>query len=265
MMGEVPEPITAELLAGLDVALNEAELHDVVVRSDRREAAVLVEVLTLPDIGPEQLDRRILVRLTGVGRVVASLRHGRWDDPRAPVESFDLDSLSDVVSGFGLSHLYGWEFFDAPASRLEGWRDRVSLDVRFDDRSGAHSLYLFKEPKSGPARHLDLVIFFDGLGGYDARWHPVSLEEVVAGARRWWDALRRGDQRAEGHGIVSGKGSTPRPPLRPHLDPDGERKRCTCDRAPIFAEALPNIRRRRRPRRPRPRTTGGPLRGTTQC
>lgn len=70
MMGEVSEPLTADLLAGLDVALNEAELHDVVAGPDRREAAVLIEVLTLPDIGPEPTDRRVLLRLTGVSRVV---------------------------------------------------------------------------------------------------------------------------------------------------------------------------------------------------
>jgi hypothetical protein len=175
------------------------------VRPERGEAAVLLSVLSLPEIGPEPDDRRVLLRLTEVGRVAASLRQGRWDDPDAPVETFSLAALSDVVRSFGAQAMYGWEFFDSEPTGWSWWQDRLSLDVRFDGGSEDHSVRLFQESGSGPVRHLDLGIWFGGLAGYDYQWRPIPLAEIADGGKRWWDGLHANDPRTRGHRIVTGR------------------------------------------------------------
>jgi hypothetical protein len=213
--GGVLEPLTADLLAGLDVALNESELHDVVVDVGRGEALVLVSVLTLPEEGPEPADRRRLLHLLGVTQVTASLRHGRWDDDSAPVEPFALDELSDMVRSFQGQPIYGWEFFDAPSAGWDRVRDRRSLQATLGTGTPAHTLDLFQESAAGPVRHFQLRLGFDELVAYDDERNQVPLAEMAAGGRRWWDAMYAHDPRTLGHGIVpaapgpSGKSSSP--------------------------------------------------------
>lgn len=163
---------------------------------------LLMEVLTLPEIGPEPEDRRRIWRLTEVGRVSASLRLGLWNDDAAAVELFTLDEFGDVVQRFGGQPIYGWEFFDPSSTSLERWKDRVSLDETFAGGSTDHVLSIFQESLAGPPRHLDVQVWFGGLSVYDYQRQPSDLGEVAAGGRRWWDALYAGDPRTRGHGIV---------------------------------------------------------------
>jgi hypothetical protein len=128
--------------------------------------------------------------------------------------------LSDAVRSFGVSQLYGWEFFDPPEASFERWRDRLSLDVVLHEGSHEHCLYLFKEASMGPDRHLDLVLWFGGFAAHDYHWHPLSLTELAAGAKRWWSALHSADPRTQGHGIVPAGPSPPRPSLRALPDED---------------------------------------------
>jgi hypothetical protein len=200
----VPEPFPDGLISGLNVALNEAEWHNARVRADTSEAMLDFRVLALPEVGPEpsEDDRVLRLRLSYVGRVAASLRNGRWDDDSAETVAFDLDDLNDVVHGFGVLPIYGWEFFDPPESGWNRWKDRLSVDEYFSDGSEAHVLELFQE---GNDRHLDLRIWFNGLSGYSLNNEPLALPDVVASGKRWWDALFAGDERVRGHGIVPGK------------------------------------------------------------
>jgi hypothetical protein len=196
-----------DLLAHLDIALNEAEWHDVVLRRDIAEAMLVFRVLALPEVGPEpsERDRVLKLLLSEVGRVAASLRTGHWDDSAAPVQSFDLDQLSEVVSSFGVQPIYGWQFFDPPESSWEHWRDRLSLDVHMSAGSeapGQHVLDVFKESLRGPSRTLDLRLWFNGLSGYDIDNNPKPLLEVAAAGLRWWDGFHADDPRTQGHGIV---------------------------------------------------------------
>jgi hypothetical protein len=195
------------------VALNEAELHDTVVRADIAEAMVVLRVLALPQVGPEPdaRDRVLRLRLTQVGRVAASLRLGRWDDEAAVVEPFALNDLSGVVTSFGVQPIYGWEFFDPPASSWDRWRNRLSLDVEIAGGSQEHVVELFQESGAGPARHLDFRIWFNGMAAYDLERNPKELLEVAAAGKRWWEAMYAGDPRTQGHGIASAG----RPPEQP--------------------------------------------------
>ena len=70
-------------LRDLDVALNEARLLGVEVNKNApRTAAVTLEVLALPGTEDKDVDHVVRLVLVPVGRVAASLRHGRWDDRR---------------------------------------------------------------------------------------------------------------------------------------------------------------------------------------
>jgi hypothetical protein len=93
--------LSRDLVDGLNVALNESQLLDVDVDRSRRTADVSFRVLTLTPDGAEPPDRVVRFRLQDVWRVVASLRRGRWDDDRAPVEHFSLEDLSSTVGTFG--------------------------------------------------------------------------------------------------------------------------------------------------------------------
>ena len=203
-------PLPDALLSGLDVALNEADLHHLRVRTDIAQALVDLVVLTLPEVGPEpDLEGRFVsFNLVQVGRVVASLREGRWDDEGAAVTAFDLDDLDQVVGGFGVQPLYGWHFFDAPDTTWQRLGDRVSLDVSIQGGAHDHTLDLFQESGAGPSRHLDVRLWFGGLRAFGRDRRELALEEVAAGGQRWWDALYRGDPRTQGHGIVPGRPSS---------------------------------------------------------
>jgi hypothetical protein len=160
--------------------------------------------LTLPEVGPEanRNERIVSLSLLEVDRVVASLRDGLWNDPSAYVRPFSLDELDAVVGSFEVQPIYGWRFFDVDAATFDQLGDRISLDISIPKGRLDHTLDLFQESGAGPARHLDLRLWFGDLRarGHDGR--ALVLDEVAAGASRWWDAMYQGDPRVQGHGIV---------------------------------------------------------------
>lgn len=192
-------PTFDELKSDLDVALNEATLLGVEVDEDRRVAAAMFNVLTLPVEGPPSQDPRVQMVFRPVGRVLASLRNGRWDDPSAEVVPFQLHQLLEVVQSFGGLPIYGWEFFDVHADCLSQWANRLSVDWQSGRDGLSHSISMFQE---GPERHLDLCLFFDDLAIRRPDGQSVPLEEFAAGGKRWWDGLYNGDKRTQGHGII---------------------------------------------------------------
>ena len=111
-----PVDLTAETLAGLNRALDEALLLGVEVESEERVAGVTLAVLTLPDDGPVPDDRRVLLVLGGVGRVAASLRRGRWDDETADVVPFEIGDLFEVVKDHLGCSIYGASSSTGPSS-----------------------------------------------------------------------------------------------------------------------------------------------------
>ncbi|MGD1011981.1 MAG: hypothetical protein ABR925_05560 [Acidimicrobiales bacterium] len=189
------------LLPDLNIALNEGQFCDFELRPDRAEAVVLLRLLALPEEGPEPEDRRVLFRLSGVGRAVASLRAGRWDDASAVVEALALDELGDAVRRFGGVPIYGWDFFD-PEHSWDHWRDRLSLDVTIAGGSRDHVLALSQESLARPDRILDLRIWFGDVTAFSTGGEPRSLRDVADGGRRWWDAFYAGDPRTTGHGMA---------------------------------------------------------------
>jgi hypothetical protein len=194
--------LTEEHRSGLNVALNEADLLGFEVDPERRIAAATFRVLTLPEVGPSPDDRRVQFLFRRVGRVAASLRNGRWDDPDAPVLPFALPDLLSVVQSFGGLSLYGWEFIDVHAKELAKWGDRLSLDWTSGDDGRSHSITVFQEPGN---RILDLCVWFDELELRDPERRIISIDDFIAAGKRWWDAFFAGDERTKGYGMVPGK------------------------------------------------------------
>jgi hypothetical protein len=192
--------LTEELRQGLGVAFNEATLLGVEVSPERSLCGITLALLTLPENGPAPDDSRIQVLLHPVGRVVASLRMGRWDDDSATVQPFELTDLLSVVQSFQGLPIYGWEFFDLSEDKFKGWSNRLSLDWHGEPEGMAHSVFLFQEG-SAPERTLDLRVWFREIEFRRPDGTPADVEDVASGGRRWWDALFAGDARAQGHGI----------------------------------------------------------------
>ena len=190
--------ITRAIIDGLGVALNEATLLGVELLPETRVVGVTLSLLTLPEAGPPPQDTRVQFRLAPVGRVAASLRLGRWDDPAAKVVKFRAEELLATVRGLGSLPIYGWEFIDVHKKYFPAWSNRLSLDWRSGADGVAHTLFLFQE---GSGRHLDLCIWFDQFDVVRPTDEVVPILEVIEGGRRWWDAFHAGDPRTAGCGM----------------------------------------------------------------
>ena len=191
---------------GLGIALERGDLAGRGGRPQPEDCGVDV-----PRVDPARrrpsAGRSAAVRLGSrpVGRVAASLRHGRWNYHSARVESFSLDALLSVVQSFHGLPIYGWAFFDQEP-RFAGWSTRLSLDEQFTGEAvHSHTIDLFQD---GGGRVLDVRIWFDDVRIRNPRGDELSIDDVIAGGRRWWDALNSGDARTEGHGIFPLKRST---------------------------------------------------------
>jgi hypothetical protein len=188
-----------QLKPELNVALNEATLLGFEVDADRRLGGATFSVLTLPVTGPTPDDARIQLLFSPVGRVAASLRLGRWNDPNAELVPFELAQLLREVQNFGGLPIYGWEFFDVHEEELARWDGRVSLDWRSGSDGTFHSIRVFQEHPAN--RYLSLIVWFDKLSARHPDGTAISLKEFTSGGRRWWDALYAGDARTAGRGI----------------------------------------------------------------
>jgi hypothetical protein len=188
--------LTAEQIDGLGVALNEATIIEVLLNTENFVSVVRASVLTLPEdaYAPEP-NPYVQIALRPTGRIAASLRLGDWDDEEAPVEPFEIEHLSEIVSRVCGFPIYGWEFVDVPEDKgFAPWSDRLSLDWRSGVEGGlSHSLTLFQE--GGGREWLDLRIWFDELGVFDSEGEQMPTDEFIAGGKRWWDAFYADDPR----------------------------------------------------------------------
>lgn len=190
-----------EIRQGLGIALNESRWLDVQVDGRRAEVRFLLEVLTLPETGPEPKDTRRVVRCWGVSRLMVSLREAPLRDHGAPPVELALHDLSAAVRSFGALPVYGWQFVNPPPSFIRRWEHRLSLDERFVDAPvDKHVFYLFQDDAE---RCLELCAVFDDMTVTDHKGRQVSLEQFIGDGKRWWKALATGDPRVNGHGIVA--------------------------------------------------------------
>ena len=195
--------LTQEQKDGLGVALNEAEWLGIAGNAEAHLVAISLRVLALPaDELPPVESAIVTLSLSGVSRIAASLRDGRWDDEEADVVGLDLAELPNTVSSFGGMPIYGWTFVDPPENEWVHWSNRLSLDVTLSGAANAHVIDLFQEGGSGRPRHLDLRVWFAELKVLDGDLRQVPLDEFIASGVRWWDGLYSRDPRTSGHGII---------------------------------------------------------------
>lgn len=188
---------TEQLRAGLDVAINEADLSALRINERTGEVHLLFVVLTLPENGPEPDDRRRVLALSGCSRLVATLREaGRRGQER--IAALRLGALPGAVRDFGSQPVSGWEFFDLEPVVSEA---PVSLELDMNRGRGDHSIDLVLSDAFDRHHRLDFRIEFDELSVFDGDEQQVELDDFVAGGRRWWQALRDGDPRVQDHGI----------------------------------------------------------------
>lgn len=206
--------LDADRCAELGVAINEASLLGVEVDAEQRAAGVTLSVLTLPPSGPAPADPRVQFVFQPVGRVIASLRNGAWNEADAEIVPFEIDEMPRVVRSFGAQPVYGWDFFDVGgddesgdesgggengvALRRDAWMQQLSLDWGDQNDGMAHHLTLFQE---GDGQHLDLRLYFDRFVICDPYGNQLDFGEFCRGGKRWWEALHAGDPRAQGQGI----------------------------------------------------------------
>jgi hypothetical protein len=142
---------------------------------------------------------RVLV-LTGISRVVASHRDGRWDDTSAPTLPLQPSRMTAVIADFGQLPAYGWDSIDAGNRQFNSWKDWLSFDVRCAG-GGGHTLDLFQE---NGHRILDFRVWFDSLRVSDRQGTAIAITDFISDGVRWWDALHAHDPRIQGPGILPG-------------------------------------------------------------
>ncbi|AHH14906.1 hypothetical protein NONO_c00860 [Nocardia nova SH22a] len=172
--------------AGLNTALSEATCLGLAVDAADARLRIELEVLTLPGDG-KSADNRVLLTLSGVSRVAASLRQQRWDDLEPHIFPLTLDTLGDAIAGFGGSAMHGWDFIDVDDSGWALWRELLSFDTTIGDHPVGHVLEFSQQEGTDP-RELDVRIWFEELTVETAAGTLLGVDEFVAGARRWWKA-----------------------------------------------------------------------------
>jgi hypothetical protein len=189
--------VTPDQVDGLDVALNEADWHDLSVEGDTVSA--LLTVLARDEDGDEVADPRRTLRMSGCARLAASYRPVRAEEPISDPLPLDLAGLRDVLLRSGGTPIYGWEFVDAP---VPGWlrAEKVSLDEQLGG-AGGHDLTLFQDLQGKAI--LDLRVWFSDLSVLDGSGRPLELDAFIAGGVRWWDAMYAGQRSDRAPGIVA--------------------------------------------------------------
>lgn len=191
--------LTADIINGLDTAFNEADVLGVEFDEKRNLIGCTFRPIMLDKDGHVPEDRRVQVILKPVGRLVASLRLGNWNDEHAAVEKFEPGQLLEKVQSFG-GHIYGAEFFNCGDARFESWKGRLSFDWTSTATTGfANTLDIFQQ---GLERHLDIRIWFDELSIFNAKREPIEIHEFIASGQRGWDAIYSGNPKTHTFGVI---------------------------------------------------------------
>ena len=192
-------PLTKEQAKGVSKALDEATWSGLRLFQEQKFIVLTFSVLSLPEDGPELEDSARALVLKGVSRFVASHRNGNWDDEDAGVETHAESDLSDVVRSFGACPIYGADFIDPDEVMEDRIKGRFSTVAEWSTPLAPHCARFFKE--YGSEQYLELWIWFADLHFQTIGGEKLDLEEVIAGARRWWASLNAGDGRTRDHGI----------------------------------------------------------------
>lgn len=178
---------------GLGVAFNEAALFGVELDEEKRRVGVTLSMVCANEDGTLPDDKRVQIILQPVGKLVASLRNGRWDDEKAEIVPFKADELLETIKSFQGLPIYGWEFINCGDNDYNQWSKRASLTFESGTDGLSHTFDLFQE---GFERHLDLRIWFDDMKFFSPGGQEIEIEEVIKRGKRGWDQIYSGDKKA---------------------------------------------------------------------
>ncbi len=150
--------------------------------------------------GNVPVDNRLLFIFKPVGRFVASLRNGHWDDKSAEIEKFEPKKILEIIQSFRGLSIYGWDFINCGDKDFDSWKDRLSFDYTTGDNIGlTNTIDLFQEDDN---RHIDLRIWFDDFEILTPKYEPVDLEEFLENGKRGWDAVYANNDKMGNFGII---------------------------------------------------------------
>jgi hypothetical protein len=188
--------------AGVDVALNEADVLGIRLEPSGAWCELLVHVLALQESGPIDPAARRILRLASPARVRVLLRplQPRPDKRGLVIPLEGLDAVEDFFASLSWSDsMYGWAFLDVP-SLTSSWPDRPSLTIDLRPAPGSHTLFWFsecgREEHGGPAAYcIEGTVAFEDLQVLRADETPQPLDQFIADADRYWKALHGRDER----------------------------------------------------------------------
>jgi hypothetical protein len=191
--------LTQEQKEGLGLAFCEANLLALELDTARRTVGATLAVLSLPPSGePMPQDRRLSIVLAPVGRVAVRLTEGRRGDPNVRLLPVEPEDLLAVVQSFGGLPTYASECIDVDdPQKSDDWRT-TSMDWRSGQDGTSHFVEWFQD---GPDRVLVVRVWFDRITIRGPDRAELSVDEVIAGGRRWWAAFRDRDPRTQGYGL----------------------------------------------------------------
>jgi hypothetical protein len=192
--------IDEELRHRIGLALNEATLLGVEFDKEKNLVACSFELVAMDKDGNIPEDNRILFIFKPVGRFVASLRNGHWDDKNAEVEKFEPENILEIIQSFKGLSIYGWDFVNCGDEDFDTWKDRLSFDyVKGDNVGLTNTIDLFQE---GGNRHVDLRIWFDDFAILTPKYEQVDLEDFLENGKRGWDAVYANNDKMSNFGII---------------------------------------------------------------
>ncbi|ADE53350.1 hypothetical protein [Coraliomargarita akajimensis] len=196
--------IQEDTAQAIGVALNEATLLGMEWSPEKSLVWSTFSVLTLPEVGPEPEDRRVVLSFENVGRIAMSYRKGFWNDYEAEVIRIKENEILEVIQSFGGQPIYGWEFINTEENELAKWEEKLSLEILNPTGSTTNRISLFQEGAT-ESKHLDIWIWFESFRILNPQTEEISVSDFTEGGKRWWDALHAGDPRTDNHGIIPGK------------------------------------------------------------
>jgi hypothetical protein len=192
--------IDEDLRYKIGLALNESTLLGIEFDKEKKFVACSFAVVTMDREGNVPNDNRLLIIFKPVGRFVASLRNGHWDNKDAPIEFFEPTDILAKIQSFNGQSIYGWDFINCGDEDFNKWKDKLSFDYSTGDLIGlTNTIDLFQE---GFERHIDIRIWFDDLEILTSKYDKVEINEFIENGKRGWDAIYENNDKMSKFGII---------------------------------------------------------------
>ncbi len=181
--------ISNEHIDGINLALNEATLLGVEFSKEQETIAVTFAPVALDENGQVPTYNRVQFIFTPIGKFIASLRLGHWDDTKAEIVKFEPEQILEKVEEFGHLSIYGWEFMNCKEDVT--WLDKLSCEFTSKNSQGLqNNIELFQE---GFQKHIDIKFWFDEFEIFTPTHEKIELQTFIDNGKRGWDGIYYGN------------------------------------------------------------------------